>query len=118
MSVAVGLVKKSVLKFLRTMKNFCDDKGIEFSLRSFLFHKSQEGQYLPDSYRLLLSDFPIIFLSNSKTFDEFYYSLDNDMRRDIIKDDTIKKARAIVITDKHLNGFLKGILKDDYIYKR
>ena len=117
MSIASKIIKKNALAFLRKVKVFCEEKKIDFSLRSFLHHKTDENQYLPDSYRLLLSNFPIMFLSNSKTFDEYYYGLDKDIRQDIILEDKIIKARAVVFADKDLNECLKKMLNTDYIYR-
>lgn len=116
MTVTSKIVKKTTLSFLKEVKIFCDEKNIDFSLKSFLNYKTSKNQYLPDCYRLLLGPKPQMLLSNSKLFNDFYYSLDYDIRQDIIKEDKIKRGRAIAMSDRDLQKTLRDLLRKDYIY--
>ena len=107
------LLKREIIKYLRKVDKFCKERGVSTTLYNFLNYKTNEKQYLSDSSKLL-HDCPKILLDSSRSYRNFYLTLDKDFQYDIHKPNV---KTLFIPANKEITNYLKQILKSDYILK-
>lgn len=107
------LLQKEINKFLKILIKFCEERDIKKNFAVFLKHKTKENQYLPDSYKYIFNC-PNIILNSSRSYKEFYYSLDKDFQNDLHR----PNIKCLFIpANKQIVKYVKIILGKDFILK-
>jgi len=103
---------KKINDFVKLAKQYCKENDIEYSFKDFLNHKKNDI-CSPAYYYLHLC--PSLFLANSKSFMEYYHTLDDDFRNDIITRTQIKEDLILLKRHKPLLRMIKKKLGEDSI---
>lgn len=112
MTVIQKYYMNKVIEFERELVEFCRDKQIDHSFKAALDYKFCNGIPGPFIYKLFTA--PKLYLSRSKSFNEWRRKLDYDFQRDLITEDTLSGLRIIEVKDRYLKRWLQERLKSDY----
>lgn len=107
------LLKREINRYLKTVKQFCEERDIKFNFVEFLTYKTKQDQYLPDCFKYLYNS-PQILLNSSKQYKAFYYSADKDIQQDLHRPN-IKSL--FIPANKPIIQYIRSIIKDDFILK-
>lgn len=107
--------KRQINNFLYRATEYCKRNNLkDQTFKTFLNHK-EEGDYVSKSFSLLFGA-PKILLANSVAFEQYYNSLDEDFKSDLISYKEIRDLRIYGLKNKLLQKFLKQTLGQDYVY--
>lgn len=109
-----ALLKREIFKFLKTLESFCEERNIPKNFVEFLKYKTKENQYLPDCYKFVYHC-PVILLSASKTYKQFYFELDPDFKEDLPR----PNVKALFIpANNEIIKFIQKFLGKDFILSK
>lgn len=107
------LEKSKIKKWHNFVLKFCKQNKLPQDFYSFLNYEAGGG-YVGSTWAYLITANKY-YLANSKTFQDYYYTLDKDFRDDILPIDDYRKIQTELRINTKLIQYLRKIQKDDSI---
>jgi hypothetical protein len=109
------LMQRRIDSFDAFFRWFCDQRGIEKNMQTFLTFKSNPAQYGSDVYASLYRA-PIELLVSSKAFKKYYEGLDADFKHDLISESDYRRQYLTLSTQQSIQQVIKSYLKEDCVW--
>ena len=105
------IYKRQIKEFNIIMKDRCKEWNIDFTMKDFLYYNKND--FCSPAYQYLLAC-PKHLLVVSKSFKQYWNSLDSDFKLDIMSLKDFNSLRYDLRNNSSLSKYIKKQLKEDF----